>query len=532
MILRKPVPVAHGPRSDADKAPGAGEEIVEPARESGSAPPSVTTLDELEYRTPLRWRLSLLTAGMVALAVGAMSLIAYWTISTSVSAAVDRELDETATALLERSMDPMFLADMDSEIEQFKAYNPGTRISVSPPGWTFSVGDSIPAAGEPVPGADGTATSVTTVDGERILSKSDNFGGSVVLARDIDGTQELITSLGVVMLVIALLGVVLAVTAGTLVAAAGLRPLSRLQRAVDYVTWTDDLRPIPVMGNDEVAQLAHSFNAMLKALEESRARQTRLVADAGHELKTPLTSMRTNLELLFLARKNNGPHGLSEQDRLELKQDVIAQMEEMSTLIGDLVDLAREDSAEKVMEDVELEDVIETSLSRVRRRRPDVEFSVHTIPWLLHGDEDALNRAVVNLMDNAAKWSPKGGTVRIRLWQVDDETAELSVADSGPGIPAENHERVFERFYRAPEARSTPGSGLGLAIVKQVIERHGGSISIRSSADGGTDMRVRLPGTLVQGDRELAAGDVVSVAPSSAARSRMFMERWRKRDHG
>lgn len=532
MILRKPVPVALGPQPGTDKSPAAGEEVGEPAPGSRATASPVTHLDDLGYRTPLRWRLSLLTAGMVALAVGAMSLIAYWTISTSVSAVVDRELDETATALLERSMNPMFLADMDAEIEQFKAYNPGTRISVSPPGWTFSVGDSIPAPGESVPGVDGTATSVGTVDGERILSKSDNFGGSVVLARDIDGTQELVTSLGVVMLVIALLGVVLAVTAGTLVAAAGLRPLSRLQRAVDYVTVTDDLRPIPVVGNDEVAQLARSFNAMLKALEESRARQTRLVADAGHELKTPLTSMRTNLELLFLARKGNGSRGLSEQDRLDLKQDVIAQMEEMSTLIGDLVDLAREDSAEKITEDVELEDVIDASLNRVRRRRPDVEFSVHTVPWLLHGDEDALNRAVVNLLDNAAKWSPKGGTVRIRLWQVDDTTAELSIADSGPGIPAEKHERVFERFYRAPEARATPGSGLGLAIVRQVIERHDGTISIRSSADGGTDMRVRLPGVLLHGGQEPIVGDVASVAPSSAERSRMFVERWRNRDHG
>lgn len=529
-MLRKHVPTADGPppapvvtREGGQKDPRSPVETA--------VPQPVTGVEGLSARTPLRWRLSLLTAGMVALAVGAMSLISYWTIATSSAAAVDRELDEKATALLERSVDPAFLTDVAGEIEQFKAYNPGQRVSISPPGWTFAVGDTILTGDDRTSGADGTGTSVFTSDGERILSKQDSYGGNVTLAQDLDATRELISSLGAVMLVIALLGVALAITAGTLVAAAGLRPISRLQRAVDYVTATDDLRPIPVMGNDELAQLARSFNAMLHTLEESRARQTRLVADAGHELKTPLTSIRTNIELLFLASTTGNE--LSKQDRLEVKQDVLAQLTEMSTLITDLVDLARGDTGEEVMDNVELEEVIAAALERVRRRRPDVEFRLDMIPWTLVGDADALNRAVVNLLDNAAKWSPPGETVRITLRKVGDSLVELSVSDAGPGIPEENHERVFERFYRSPEARATPGSGLGLAIVKQVIDRHGGSIRIHSTLGEGTDMLVRLPGSQSAPDPGGAGEDGFPEPPEfrpSAERRRSFLDQWYGRE--
>lgn len=525
MILRKHAPTADGLLPAGNGAGEAGEEDVEPSPAAGLQP--VSTSGGMPARTPLRWWLSLLTAGMVALAVGAMSLISYWTIASFSAAAVDRDLDETATALLERSVDPLFLTDMDREIEQFKAYNPGKRVSVSPPGWTFSVGDSIVTGGEHVSGSDGLTTAVTTIDGERVLSKRNSYGGVVTVAQEMDETQELVSSLGAVMAVIALLGVLLAITAGMLVAATGLRPISRLQRAIDYVTATDDLRPIPVEGNDELAQLTRSFNAMLQALEESRTRQTRLVADAGHELKTPLTSMRTNIELLFMASSSG--HELSKQDRLEVKQDVLAQLTEMSTLINDLVDLARGDTGEEVMGDVELEDVIAVSLERVRRRRPDVHFSVETVPWVLTGDSDALGRAVINLLDNAAKWSPPEGTVSVTLRPVDDGV-ELSVVDSGPGIPEEDHERVFERFYRSPEARATPGSGLGLAIVKQVIDRHGGSIRVHTAPGGGTDMRVRLPGLRSEDhpDHVPTGNDPTADTGGQVMGRRSFLPQWRQ----
>lgn len=151
-----------------------------------------------------------------------------------------------------------------------------------------------------------------------------------------------------------------------------------------------------------------------------------------------------------------------------------------------------------MIEEVDVVDVIETSLERVERRRPDVTFILKLNDWFLYGDPAALGRAVLNLMDNAAKWSPEDGTVRIDLRPVGEDLVELTVADSGPGIPEDERAKVFDRFYRAIQSRSMPGSGLGLAIVKQVIARHGGTIAVEESDDGGALMRVRLPGSAVR----------------------------------
>ncbi|WP_303358834.1 HAMP domain-containing sensor histidine kinase [Corynebacterium sp.] len=444
--------------------------------------------------TNLRWRLSLLTFAVVAFAVGLMSFITYFTVSLTLTAGVDSELEELSGVMLEKTLDPFYLTDLDQEILQFKSYHPETRIAVSPPGWSFSRGDAIPVGGELRGSSESSGTSFRTVGRERIMSKTDSLGATVVLARDMGNTHQLITSLGSLLLVIAALGTVLAIAAGLVVAAAGLTPLKRLQRAVDYVAHTDDLRPIAVQGNDEVAHLTMSFNAMLAALQESRTRQSQLVADAGHELKTPLTSMRTNIELLVLLNQPGAENRISASDRRDLERDVMAQMTELSTLIGDLVDLAREESAETVVEAFDLDEVIVSSLERVRRRRQDLDFDVHLIPWQLTGDQFSLGRAMLNLLDNAAKWSPPEGQVRVRMTMLADDRIQVTVADSGPGVSLEDRERVFERFYRAAESRSQPGSGLGLSIARQAVIRHRGSIRIDESDDGGALVIVELPG--------------------------------------
>ncbi|AJK68307.1 HAMP domain-containing sensor histidine kinase [Corynebacterium marinum] len=451
--------------------------------------------------TPLRWRLAGLTFAVVAFAVGAVTLLSYWTVSTGLTAAIDRELDRKAITLLGQARDARNLADLDSEIRNFSTYVPGTRVSLTLPGWTVTRGDPIPVGGEYRDVGDGFSTAAHTVGGERILTKTGSDGAMVVLARDMGDTHRQMAALGMELLGIAALGVLLAIAAGLVVATTGLRPLQRLQRAVEYVADTDDLRPIDVHGNDSLAQLTRSINAMLAALRESRTRQAELVADAGHELKTPLTSMRTNIELLMMLNRPGAADRISEQDRRDLERDVMAQMTEMSTLIGDLVDLAREDSADVGLETVELDGVVNSAVLRVRRRRADVAFQVSIIPWELVGEQLSLDRAVVNLLDNAAKWSPESGVVRVRLQALSDDRAELSVSDSGPGIRPENRERVFERFYRAPEARSEPGSGLGLAIVKQTVERHGGTVRVAESEDGGARVLVELPGRRPVGAR-------------------------------
>ncbi|MBZ8176293.1 HAMP domain-containing protein [Corynebacterium sp. 3HC-13] len=478
----------------------------------------------------LRWRLSMLSAAMVAVAVILMTLVAFLTVFTSLSSTVDRDLDERATSLLENTMDPLYVMRLNEEVKQFRIYNPDTRISISPPGWAVSIGDPIytrsTAKGEE---KDGVTTTIETVGRERILTKTNAYNARVTLAREMTSPQQVLSSLAVVLISISAMGVVVSIGVGMIIANTGLKPLARLQRAVEYVTRTDKLKPIEVSGHDELAHLTRSFNDMMEALQRSRVRQTQLVADAGHELKTPLTSMRTNIELLMMVNRADSTATIPPEDRAALEKDVLAQMEELSTLVGDLVDLAREDAPQQMVEDADLADIMDTSLERVRRRRPDVTFDAQVESWIVQGDSFALGRAMLNLLDNAAKWSPAEGTVRIRMTRVDEHTLGITIADEGPGIPPEDRERVFERFYRSAESRSMPGSGLGLAIVRQVIERHGGSIVTDEAPSGGAMMRVTLPGRANYDDESDVRPPQDSGEEAGKEHRKAFAERWFKR---
>jgi two-component system sensor histidine kinase MprB len=239
-----------------------------------------------------------------------------------------------------------------------------------------------------------------------------------------------------------------------------------------------------VDGSDELARLTASFNDMLGALAASQEQQRRLVADAGHELRTPLTSLRTNLDLLL---QSDAAGGLDPAARAELLDDVGAQIEEMSNLVGDLVELARDEPLRPVVEQVDLAEVVDRAVARARRRGTGLTFEVDSEPWWVTGESASLERAVTNLLDNAVKWSPPGGTVRIRL-----NHGTLTVDDEGPGIAEPDREQVFERFYRSDESRAMPGSGLGLAIVKQAAEANGGKVAAENAEGGGALLRVRF----------------------------------------
>ena len=319
---------------------------------------------------------------------------------------------------------------------------------------------------------------------------------ALVAAQPLTNETEILTRLSLVLLLISGAGVLVAALAGTAVATGGLRPVARLTAATERVA-TGDLRPIPVTGDDELARLGRSFNAMLGALAESQEQQRRLVADAGHELRTPLTSLRTNLELLVAASKPNAP-SLSAQDTAELHDDLRGQLDELTTLIGDLVELARQDAPQVVQEPLDLAEVMERALDRARRRAGGITFDVAIQPWTLLGDASALERAVLNLLDNAVKFSPPDGHVRVTLRPVGDGTALIEVADSGPGIADEDLPHVFERFYRSMAARQLPGSGLGLSIVWQAAQRHGGMAYAAHAPEGGALMTLRLPGRPAQ----------------------------------
>jgi two-component system sensor histidine kinase MprB len=314
---------------------------------------------------------------------------------------------------------------------------------------------------------------------------------AVLLAQSTHDTQQTLGRLTLVSILVGIAGIAVAGSAGITVGRTGLRPVDRLTEATEYVARTGDLRPIEVQGTDELARLATSFNAMLTALARSQDHQRRLIADAGHELRTPLTSMRTNIDLLAQIFGPGSEHGarISDADRAELIADVRAQMEELSLLVGDLVELSRDATPQTSREVVNLGDAVRQAVDRVRRRAPHLKFDIQIEPWFLDGDPATLERAVTNLLDNAAKWSPEDGTVTVRLTD-----GLLQVSDEGPGIADTDLPHVFERFYRSPEARTMPGSGLGLAIVRQAAENHGGRVAAARAQSGGALLGLWLPG--------------------------------------
>jgi two-component system sensor histidine kinase MprB len=440
----------------------------------------------------LRWRVTLLAASVVAIAVAVMAIAAYAVVSRALYSDVDSQLRTRASALIGSNLvryDPRYVAGAtlySTDVSVALIFSDLTKYV--PPGSLVPVGDPemAVARGE-------SDSSLRTVSGQRVLSERTPDGSTVVIAQRLAPTGEVLDRLAWVLFVVGGCGVVLAAVAGTAVGRTGLRPIARLTAAAERVARTDDLTPIPVTGNDELARLTESFNTMLRALAESRARQSRLVADAGHELRTPLTSLRTNMELLIASGRPGAPQ-IPAEDMAELRADVVAQIEELSTLVGDLVDLAREDAPENVYERVDLTDAVERSLERVRRRRNEIEFDFVSTPWIVYGDPAGLSRAVLNVLDNAAKWSPPDATVKIVMAARDDGLLELTVSDAGPGIAPEERELVFERFYRSTASRSMPGSGLGLAIVRQVVVKHGGTIAIERSEMGGALVRIVLPG--------------------------------------
>ena len=439
----------------------------------------------------------LLAMSMVAMVVVLMAVAVYVVVSAALYKDIDNQLHRRARLLIDSGS---LAVDPGKAIEG-TAYSDVNAELIYPGRFIFTAnqeGQTLPF-GQPekdVVNGD-LLLSLRTANHQRVLAVRLTNGSTLLISKSLAPTDAVLRQLGTVLLIVGGLGVAVAAVAGGMVARAGLRPVRRLTEAAERVARTDDLRPIPVTGSDELARLTDSFNMMLRALAESRERQARLVTDAGHELRTPLTSLRTNVELLMASMAPGAPR-LPEDEMAGLRADVIAQIEELSTLVGDLVDLTRDDAGGVVHEPVEMSEVVDRSLERVRRRRNDIQFHADITPWQVYGDAAGLSRAVLNLLDNAAKWSPPGGRVSVRLFQSDPAHAELVVADNGPGIPPQERRLIFERFYRSASARALPGSGLGLAIVKQVVLKHGGAIRIEDTAPGGnppgTSIHVLLPG--------------------------------------
>jgi two-component system, OmpR family, sensor histidine kinase MprB len=454
---------------------------------------------EAFHQVSLRTRVGVLAALVAALAVVLVSAAAFVTVRVNIMQTLDANLLQRASAAAQSELgDPQVLATIPTDvlgagdIRLALVLANGQAISAEGAASAPPLGDDELAVAK---GDDDSSTRTAVQDGAsyRVVAVRAGPGQALVMAQRLDATQQVLTKLGFALPIVGGVGVLVAAIAGVAIARAGLRPVDRLTAATERVAATGDLRPITVEGSDELARLTASFNEMLGALAASQEQQRRLVADAGHELRTPLTSMRTNLELLAAASRPGAPT-LPEAERAELLDDVQAQVAELSTLVGDLVELARDDAPTVVHEPLELTEVVLRALERARRRAGDVEFDPQLVPWALTGDATALERAVLNLLDNAAKWSPQGGRVRVQMRPVDEWSIVLEVADSGPGIADEDLPFVFERFYRAATSRTMPGSGLGLAIVRQVAVRHGGAVWAGRAPEGGALLAMRLPG--------------------------------------
>jgi two-component system, OmpR family, sensor histidine kinase MprB len=332
---------------------------------------------------------------------------------------------------------------------------------------------------------------------------------AIQLARPLSSVDHVLSHLRLILILLCAGGIALAAALGRLAARRVLAPLGEVAQTATYITETDDLsKRLGVHADDEVGELATRFNTMLEHLESSRAAlddsmraQRQLVADASHELRTPVTSLRTNIEVLLEGGE------LSEEDRRRLLADVVEQSEELTALVSDLIELARGDEPTAGADDVRLDRVVEGSVARARRNAPGLRFELRAEPVTVEGFALRLERAVNNLLDNASRHSPPGGTVEVEVTD-----AGVRVRDHGTGIDGADLPHVFDRFYRGANVRGQQGSGLGLAIVRQVTEQHGGSVSAANGPGGGAVFTMTLPALPARdapltGDQERATQD-------------------------
>ena len=440
-----------------------------------------------------RARLTLAVAVAVAVAVAGASALTYVLVRNELRGEVDEALRKSAAAARVGIGEDAFTGEQFIGLPRDPLGGAAGVVQLATAG-----GDPIRARGASITlpisertrdtaaGREGPFFDDEHVSGThvRIYTVPTNEPGfALQIARPLGEVDRALSRISRLLLLIALGGIGLAAALGLAVARAVLAPVRRLTDAAEDVTETRDLsRRIDEAGRDELSRLAATFNTMLAALEDSARAQRQLVADASHELRTPLTSLRTNIEVL--SRADALPPG----ERGKLLHDVAEQLGEMTALIAELVELARGDQVPSEPEDVRLDLTTAEAVARTQRNRPGIRFRTELEETMVRGVPETIERAVSNLLDNAAKWSPPGGEVEVAV-----SDGEVTVRDHGPGIAPDDLPYVFDRFYRAASARGMPGSGLGLAIVRQVAESHGGSVTAEPADGGGTRFRLRLP---------------------------------------
>lgn len=452
----------------------------------------------------IRTRIAVVAAAAVAVAVVLVSLAAFLAARGELRAEIDDSLVERAV-LIERAAEeirPFIEGPISVRGIPGLGRGPGPSFDtlyyqlIAPDGTPVFPSDQteLPPV-DTLDLANGPVLEDIRVDGVHLRMISFEAGdfGIVQIARPLTEVDATLSGLAAVLLLVGVVGTLLAGALGLAIARSALKPIDDLTNAAEHVAETQDLEGrITVESDDEVGRLASSFNAMLAALEDSRAQQRRLVRDAGHELRTPLTALRTNVELL--ARSQDLP----EPQRRELLDAATAEVEELSALVSEVVDLASDRFAEEPIVAVRLDEVTATAVDRFRRRTGRAVDTALETSWI-EGRPAALDRAVTNLLDNAGKWSPDGEPIHVSV-----ADGRVLVGDAGPGIDDADKPFIFERFYRSPKARSQPGSGLGLSIVKQIVDDLDGEVFVADGDNGGAAVGIQLR----------------SIAPSTEERSR------------
>ncbi|SES21006.1 two-component system, OmpR family, sensor histidine kinase MprB [Streptomyces sp. yr375] len=471
------------------------------------------------FRTlPIRARLSMLVAAAVAFAVAAVSVTCWFIVQGKLYDQVNADLNKMSQP--QRWSDVQGLLStcpqkpVETDLSGLRAHGSyylqlvkkdGTACVSATSTGVVKVSDEDKDVIKNADSGEGTYRNGTDSEGNSVrvltipLMVSEGMGSppqqypdtALLIATPLKGTEGTLNDLALILLLVSGVGVLGAGAAGLAVARAGLRPVDKLTEAVEHVARTEDLSiriPVEDESDDEIARLSRSFNSMTSSLANSHELQQQLIADAGHELRTPLTSLRTNIELLTRSEETGRP--IPEADRKALLASVKAQMTELASLIGDLQELSRSEGqrGERVQV-VSLEDTVESALRRARLRGPELTINASLDAWYTRAEPAALERAVVNILDNAVKFSPEGGTIDVQLTE-----GTLTVRDHGPGIPEDELPHVFDRFWRSPSARALPGSGLGLSIVARTVEQSGGQVTLARADGGGTVATIRLPG--------------------------------------
>jgi two-component system sensor histidine kinase MprB len=447
----------------------------------------------------IRRRLSLVAAAAVAIAVALASIAVYLAVQANLRGEVDSALRERAQQIQVVSRfrgplrQPPKLAAGRPPQARFggaagvvQLITPSGKVRATPPDNQIRIPPSAAARAVASGESDATLLTDQTVAGDhlRVLTAPLQGGGAVQVARPLDEVDSVLHKLVLILAAITAGGIGLAAFLGAVVSRASLAPVRRFTAETESVSQGPDLtRRLPVERDDELGRLARSYNSTLAALERSADAQRQMVSDASHELRTPLTTLKTNLELLLRSDSK-----LSGRDRAELEGDMVEQIDDLTLLVNDVVELARRGEPEQLLDDVALDEVVGDAIERAERHAPGIRFEAELEPCTVRGVPGRLGRATYNLLDNAVKWSPAGGVVEVRL-----SAGVLSVRDHGPGIKPEDLPLIFDRFYRAADARSRPGSGLGLAIVRQTADAHGARVEAANAAGGGAVLRLRFP---------------------------------------